>query len=746
MTITPFNTEPPVPRETPPLVVADTPRETDFREQLELAWRRRWLILIVSLVVFAAGMAYTVTRRAVFESVAQLVISTTEMKTGSEQVDAMLQPEMNSRDVATQVAIMGSPDLLDAAYNKLTPKERVDGWRSAAVPAWATTITSTRDVDIVTITTHAYKPELAAKLADLISETYLERDLSSSRAAVKSAKKYVEEALHDKSVQLDKALEDLAEFKGKNDVTDVPSEVTATLTEVATLRSAVTQARADYESSGRRVGLAQKQLNSLQGSVPNSKTITENPDFATITTTISGLENDLITMRSEYTENSPEIKEKKAQIEQNKARLKSLAKTIVTSESTLRNPQIDTVSAALASAISDRAAADVKYKEAFSALTEREQRLSQFPQIDRRISRLGTTIDALGTTVKSLQDQYYSLSIQEYKSTPIGQVMTKARPSYIPSYPQKTRSGFIYILLGLFAGIAAALVAERMDTRIHDPGVVERMTNLPTLSAIPDTEPDGSSANERLLIGSVDNSHAFLESFRLLRNNIAFSTPGHELKVLAVTSASKAEGKSTVSVNLAIAMAMDGKRVLLIDGDLRRPTLHNWMQISREIGFTSVVTGFNTLDDAIQQTAYENLDCLTSGPLPPNPTEFLNSPRSRQLVEEASKRYDLVIIDSPPCAGLSDVQVISTLTEGMLLVATINSTIKQHLAAAMRMLIQANAPVLGTVINRIDHRRNSYGYYSYYYYYYYSAYQEDVPARKKGGRRKRKSDNKPSKS
>jgi len=167
------------------------------------------------------------------------------------------------------------------------------------------------------------------------------------------------------------------------------------------------------------------------------------------------------------------------------------------------------------------------------------------------------------------------------------------------------------------------------------------------------------------------------------------------------------------------------------------------MGVSRDVGLTTIVKGLCTAEEAIKVTAYENLYCLPSGPLPPNPTEFLNSQNTRRTIEELADFYDVIIMDSPPSMGLSDVQVISTVADGMILVVTLDSTYKQFLMATIRMLRQAGAPLLGTVLNRIKYQGSSYGYYGYYgYYYYYSAYEEEEsPKRKK--RRKKKSNQKP---
>jgi capsular exopolysaccharide synthesis family protein len=214
-----------------------------------------------------------------------------------------------------------------------------------------------------------------------------------------------------------------------------------------------------------------------------------------------------------------------------------------------------------------------------------------------------------------------------------------------------------------------------------------------------------------------------------LRNNIAFTSPDQPKRIFAVTSSTKGEGKSTIAANLAIALGLDGKRVIVLDADLRRPSVHKTLHLTRDIGFTNVVVGTAQLEQAIQTTTFENVWAVTSGPIPPRPSEFLNSQHARDVVTQLAAMYDVVIVDSPPCTGLSDFQVIGTFVDGVLLVGSVDRTIRGNLLAALRMLRQMHAPVLGLVINRLTKRWSPYGSYSYYYY-YYSYYGEEEAEKK----------------
>jgi receptor protein-tyrosine kinase len=176
-------------------------------------------------------------------------------------------------------------------------------------------------------------------------------------------------------------------------------------------------------------------------------------------------------------------------------------------------------------------------------------------------------------------------------------------------------------------------------------------------------------------------------------------------------------------------MAMDGRSVVVVDCDLRKPSMHTLMGTDREVGFTSVVTGACTLREAVVPTATEGLSFLPTGPLPPNPTEVLNSQASRNVLATLAEEYDVVLVDCPPSTGLSDIQVIAQLIDGLLLVVSMDQTLKTQLGLTIRTLAQAEAPLIGLVVNRLDMKRQG----NYYYYYY--AEQEGADRKTRRGKK-----------
>jgi capsular exopolysaccharide synthesis family protein len=200
------------------------------------------------------------------------------------------------------------------------------------------------------------------------------------------------------------------------------------------------------------------------------------------------------------------------------------------------------------------------------------------------------------------------------------------------------------------------------------------------------------------------------ESYRTLRTNIQYSSFDKEYKVIMVTSSEPGEGKSTIAGNLALSFAQDGKRVLLIDCDLRKPSLHKKFKISNLVGLSDVLIGKEDLKTALHRYN-ENLVVLTSGKIPPNPSEMLSSKTMSMLLEELKGVFDCVILDTPPVQAVTDSQILSTKADGTILVIRAERTKRDSVQNALGLLKKVNANIIGTVLNGVDSGRNKYYYY-----------------------------------
>lgn len=222
---------------------------------------------------------------------------------------------------------------------------------------------------------------------------------------------------------------------------------------------------------------------------------------------------------------------------------------------------------------------------------------------------------------------------------------------------------------------------------------------------------------ERPIVTRDDPKSPVAEAFRTLRTNLQFTGLDRPVRSVLITSAGPGEGKTTVTCNLAVAIAQSGRRVIVIGADLRKPTIHEAFRCSNHVGLTNVLTGNVSWREALQRTDVDGVELLAAGPIPPNPAELLASQRMSNLCAELAQSADFVLIDAPPVIAVTDAGVLSRLVDGTLLVISIGITPREVAKAAKEQLEQVGARLLGVVVNRL---REESGYYYYYYHRYYA--------------------------
>ncbi|MFV8826389.1 CpsD/CapB family tyrosine-protein kinase [Alkalihalobacterium sp. APHAB7] len=218
--------------------------------------------------------------------------------------------------------------------------------------------------------------------------------------------------------------------------------------------------------------------------------------------------------------------------------------------------------------------------------------------------------------------------------------------------------------------------------------------------------------HKRKLITQDDPKSPIAEQYRTIRTNIEFASVDEKVKTILVTSTGPGEGKSTTAANLAVVMAQQGNKVLLMDSDLRKPTAHYTFGVPNIAGLTSLLTKQHTAEEALQVTKVENLFLLPSGPIPPNPAELLSSRGMTLFLEAVAKKFDIVIIDSPPLMAVTDAQILSNYTDGTILVVGSGKADREQAVKAKDMLVAAKAKILGVVLNGKEQKEGQ----NYYYY------------------------------
>jgi non-specific protein-tyrosine kinase len=367
------------------------------------------------------------------------------------------------------------------------------------------------------------------------------------------------------------------------------------------------------------------------------------------------------------------------------------------------------------------------------------------PVIKSQLKKYNSKQDKLTTDYLMLQSRLQDLEILKASTTGNYRMLAPASVPDAPYAPDPKRSALVGFAVGLFAGIGLAFLLEQFDTRIRRPDQIAEILRQPILGRVPRISKKLLGESALVALRHPDGHVA--EAFRMVRTNLDFMAVDADVKSIVVTSCMKGEGKSVTLANLAISMAMAGKKVIVVDADLRRPRMHKFFGLDNESGMSTVATGRDSLFDAVKPVevqlaagesagsidfehwaqgtdARSRLYVLTSGPIPPNPGEIVASRRFASILEELATEADLVLVDTPAMLAVGDTSAIASRVDGLVFLVDMRMIKGPQLSTAADQLMRLPVRMLGTVVRMQQKRGGRYYYYSPYYYYGYS-YTDD---------------------
>jgi len=334
------------------------------------------------------------------------------------------------------------------------------------------------------------------------------------------------------------------------------------------------------------------------------------------------------------------------------------------------------------------------------------------------VTRLESALVQYQNSYSNLLKSYEDLRLAQTRLTDSVTIAEFAQASIAPVRPQTLTNTLLAVVVGALLAAGIAFLIEYLDDTVKGPDDINAL-NLPNLGLI--ARLDTKNSDAQLVVVNEPRAPA-AEAFRALRTNIQFASVDRPLRVLLVTSAGPSEGKSTIAANLAAALAQAGKRVALVDADLRRPSQHRIFKQSNQSGLThALIQDKGELNGTLRPTTVEDLRIIVSGDLPPNPAELLGSNRVGHVLDELQKQVDVVIVDTPPCLVVTDAVALSKRADGVLLVADAGKTRRSALEQSAKTIQQVGGNVLGVVLNKYSQKAHG-GYYNYQYYhsYYYA--------------------------
>ncbi len=536
-------------------------------------------------------------------------------------------------------------------------------------------------------------PKVALEVVNAVAETYMDMNIERRFEASAYAKDFIREQLNQVKARLEDSERRLVAFARENEIVTLGEGRSVDAQRLAEINLALSRAeQARIEAESRYLQVVG------QGSVIGAPEILDSPVIQELKKAKARLEAEYNEKLLLYKPAYPLMVELRGRIDELSVQIEQERRAII-------------------------AALQGSYLAAKQQEDLLRKRLEEVKQELLALRDRSIQYNILQREVKTNRELYNGL-LQRLKEVGVaGGVDTNnvsiVDPAELPLAPYKPRIPFIVVLaavLGLLGGVFLAFVVDFLDDTIQRPEDLEQRLGLPLFGLIPAVEPSEEGVDAALL-SVAEPTGAVAEAYRSVRTALLFATPDGAPKVLQITSAAAGEGKSTSSLNIAVSFTQMGQKVLLVDADLRNPSLHHLTGLPNHTGLSNVIVGETDAKDAVQATSVTGLFVMTSGPIPPNPAELLGGPGMAELIERVRGHFDYVIVDGPPVLGLADALVLANRVDATLITVSAGETRMGHLEAVLKRLRHAHAHVIGGLLCKVREDHGDHSYYHAYYYY-----------------------------
>lgn len=545
-------------------------------------------------------------------------------------------------------------------------------------------------------------PEVAARIANSFAENFIQANLDRKFESSKYAREFLEERIIQTKGRLEDAERQLVAYASNQQIinisepvegdTDNGSTRSLTSNNLVALNTALAEARAA------RVAAEERWRSARTSTLMTLPEVLQNPSIQRLSEQRAVLDAEYQQKLSVYQPDYPEMVRLRAQIEEAESQIQTMADNIRTS---------------IRSQYEIAANQERSLQSQVTGLTgdvlDLRDRSIQYNILQREL-------DTTRTLYEGLLQRYKEVGVTGGITTNNISIVDVATPPNRPSKPNLLLNMALAALLGLGLGVVTALLLEALDETLATPDDVERKLGVPVLGSVPLLDKGQTPA-----MALADIRSGFSEAYYSLRTALQFSTADGAPASLLVSSARPAEGKSTTAYAVALNLAKVGKRVLLVDGDLRNPSMHRVVGVENDRGMSNLLSGGTDLASVVQRTGQENLYFIPCGPLPPNPAELWSGERLRQFLAEAQNSFDHVIVDGPPVLGFADSPLLAATVGGVLFVLESRGTRRGQARGALRRLTVGRAHLLGAVLTKFNARTTSYGGYDYAYDYNYGS-------------------------
>ncbi|MEL6470114.1 MAG: polysaccharide biosynthesis tyrosine autokinase [Cyanobacteria bacterium J06623_4] len=694
---------------------AQQEEDSDLRNLLAMVRRRAWVIAGVAAVAMTLMTGQAINQEEIFEGQFRVLVEPVNAEDDFSDLTSILGeqvPTKSGLDYETQVQVLRSPELIEPlaeqlrqTYPELTYLKLLQNLK----------INRVGDTKILEVSYSGPDPVQIQVVLDRLSKTYLKYSLEERQTNLRQGINFVENQLPDLRAEVDSIQNRLESFRQQHNF--ITPDVHAS--QLSQQAGSLTEQRLELD---RQMAVIGQTAQSLQDDSGTLGALEEAPIYQQLVSELRSVETKLAEELTRFSPDSLAIRvleEQRANIvpllQQEAQRVVGTKQAVAANEFQLANAQSDLLS---------------------SAEQQVAQGMSALPTLIRQYTDLQRELEIATDALSRFQVTRETLEIEAAQTEIPWQLIEVPVQETQPISPNLQRSLLMAFVVSLLAGLAAAMLLEKLDNVYHDIDELKAGTKLPVLGMLPFNRElrDGRTPEKGAITSLVDtisqirigkpqndgygygnSESSFLEALRVLHTNIRMLSSDHPIRSIIVSSAMPGDGKSTVCANLAQVATAMGQRVLIVDVDLRKPQVHERLDIDNDLGLSNLIADDLPLKSAIKQlTPSGQLFVLTAGQIPPDPTKLLASRKMQQLMGTFERCFDLVIYDAPPTTGLADVSLIGQRTDGLVLVSRMGRTDRNVLKQTIETLKLAQITTLGVVANGI--RSNRYSGYRYYNY------------------------------
>jgi len=731
--------------------------EVKLIDYFHIALRYKWLVIFIFLAVFFAVNIYTARAPKIYKASSRILL---EDKQSSAVFFTTISKSASF--INNNIEILSSTPLMRIIYQIVQKDNKfkslpISQIKSDPVPYLKGNISvdSQRDTDILTISFQSTNPEETMIISNAAANGLMQLNTNHARVEFKNTREFLAGQLDEVERRLRGSEEDLRSYKIENGISLLSEETKQLIEQSSDLEAILSEAETELE-------VADKQLSFLNSELTKQDSILLDVNSILTSPLLDQLRKDVVSNQtryvnlltlSGYSPNHPELESLKQEIENAKRKLNEEIVRITSVKVGSSDPlayRADLIEK-IATAQVEQNIANSKVTSLIKAVDDYNKKMLLLPDTEIELARLQRNY--------TLNDKIYSLLTEKYEDAKIAEkskignvrIVEEAQIPGRPIKPNKKLNMMISIVLGLALGVGMALLMHALDSKIRTFDDVRKFVALPILGTIPfihvyesdidhiekmmtDSEdPDEDKLKiirqqiESRLITHYAPKSSVSESFRILRTNIVSKRKEKKPMTILITSSGPKEGKSTALSNLAIALAQMDEKVILVDLDLRRPVVHTLFGQDKEMGISDFLVDKSTkIERFIKKSRVPSLDLITSGYIPPNPSELLASHRMDDALENLKDKYDWILLDSPPAIAVTDTMILANKVDILLLVVRVSMADKQVIKRAKELLTNIDVNITGAVINGVQpHKYYSSYEYNYYYYYYYGREEEE---------------------